>query len=302
MKRNFTLKNVFRKKENWLILAMLGLLFVFGCYEFKVVDQPTEGTTNSTFEVNIVMTEDDDDSNDWTDESGDLADNKGLFGVLLPVGWTITDEIAVRVESADSLIDGDGVWHYATVDHSNDYIFAYDEGQTTMLNDSTPDPPPGYYWWGAKTTENVDLAYFDSLYFTVEVLTDDQVGDFYLQYAAGDEDDPVGRSPYDKGDPPVLTDPLPITITDNTGLNELLNDASLSVYPNPSYGYINIELANFDGTPVDMMMYDLRGKQVMTGQLTNAQTLLDLMNLAAGAYVIRLEAEGETITKKFVKN
>lgn len=302
MKQNFTLKSLFRKKENWLLLAMFGLLIVFGCYEFKMVDQPTEGYINSTFDVNIVMGADDDPDNDWTIEDGDLADNKGLFGVLLPEGWTITDSLAVRVEAADSILNGDGVWVKPTEDHSGDYVFAYDDGQTQMLNDSTPEPPPGYYWWGAKTTENVDLAFFDSLYFTVEVLTDDQTGDFYLQYAAGDEDDPAGRSPYDKGDPPVLTDPLPITIMDNTGVNEILNNASLSVYPNPSYGYINIELADYDGTPVDMIMYDLRGKQVMVRQLSSSQTLLDLVDLAAGTYVIRLEAEGETITKKFIKN
>ena len=302
MKKNFTIKGLFRKKENWLILAMFGLLLVFGCYEFKLVDQPTEGTTNNTFDVNIVMTEDDDDSNDWTDESGDLADNKGLFGVLLPEGWTISNNIAVRVESADSLIDGDGVWHYPTVDHSGDYAFAYDEGQTTMLNDTLGNPPPGYYWWGAKTTTNVDLAFFDSLYFTVEVLTDAQTGEFFLQYCVGDEDDPVGRSPYDKSDPPVITDPLPIAITEGTGVNEMLKETALSVFPNPSYGYLNIELASYNGATVDMMMYDLRGKEVMTRQLKSAQTTLDLVDLGAGVYVIRLEAEGETITRKFVKN
>ena len=301
MKQNFTIKGIFRKKENWLLLAMFGLLFVFGCYEFKLVDQPTEGTTNSTFDVNIVMTEDDDPDNSWTDESGDLADNKGLFGVLLPEGWTITDNIAVRVEAADSLQNDDGSWAIAATDHSGDYVFAYDVGQTTMLNDSTPAPPPGYYWWGAKTTQNVDLAFFDSLHFTVEVLTDGQIGDFYLQYAVGDEDDPVGRSPYDKG-PPVLTDPLPIAITPATGVNEMLSETALSVFPNPSYGYLNIELASYNGETVDMMMYDLRGKVVMTRQLKNAQTTIDLVDLEAGVYVIRLEAEGETITKKFVKN
>lgn len=302
MKKTFTLQNVLRKKENWLLLAMFGLLFVFGCYEFKLVDQPTEGTINSTFDVNIVMAEDDDPDNDYTIEDGDLADNKGLFGVLLPTGWTISDSIAVRVEAADSALNGDGLWVKATVDHSGDYIFAYNEDQTQMLNDSTPEPPAGYYWWGAKTTENVDLAFFDSLYFTVSVLTDDQVGTFYLQYAAGDEDDPAGRAPYDKGDPPVLTDPLPITIVDNTGINGLLQESSLSVYPNPSYGYLTIDLADYSGTPVDMMMYDLRGKVVMNRQISSAQTTLDLVELKAGVYVIRLEAEGEAITKKFVKN
>jgi hypothetical protein len=275
---------------------------VFGCYEFKVVDQPTEGYINSSFDVNIVMGPDDDPDNDFTIEDGDLADNKGLFGVLLPIGWTITDSIAMRVEAADSAMNGDGAWVQATVDHSGDYVWAYNEDQTQMLNDSTPEPPAGYYWWGAKTTENVDLAFFDSLHFTVSVLTDDQVGTFYLQYAAGDEDDPTGRAPYDKGDPPVLTDPLPITIMDNTGINSLLNEASLSVFPNPSYGYLTIQLEAFDGTPVDMRMYDLRGKQVMRRQLNGAQTTLDLLDLKSGVYVLRLEAEGETLTKKFVKN
>jgi len=302
MKQTFTLRKVLRKKENWLLLVMFGLLVVFGCYEFKLVDQPTEGYINSTFDVNIVMTADEDPDNDFTIEDGDLADNKGLFGVLLPEGWTITDSLAVRVESADSALNADGIWVQATVDHSGDYIFAYNEDQTLMLNDSTPEPPAGYYWWGAKTTENVDLAFFDSLYFMVTVLTDDQAGEFYLQYAAGDEDDPVGRAPYDKGDPPVLTDPLPITIIDNTGINKLLDEASLSVYPNPSYGYLTINLAEFSGAPVDMMMYDLRGKEVMTRQLTSAQTTLDLVDLKSGVYVIRLESEGETLTKKFVMN
>jgi hypothetical protein len=138
----------------------------------------------------------------------------------------------------------------------------------------------------------------DSLYFTVQVMTDDQLGEFYLQYAVGDEDDPVGRSPYD---PETLTDPLPITIVAGVGINQYLNEANLSFYPNPSYGYLNIQLTGYNGTPVDMMMYDLRGRQVMSRQLTSAQTMLDLVDLASGVYVIRLEAEGETMTRKIVK-
>ena len=299
MKLNFTLKSVFTKKENWLVAAMFGLLFVFGCYEFKWIDQPTEGTKNSTFEVNIVVAEDDDDSNDYTDESGDLADNKGLFGVLIPEGWAIKDSIQVRVESADSLQNSDGVWEYATMDHSADYLFVHDAGQTQMLIDSSATLPPGYTWWGAKTNENVDLAFFDSLYFTVQVMTDDQLGEFFLQYALGDEDDPVGRSPYD---PETLTDPMSITISAGVGMNRFLTDASLSVYPNPSYGYLNIQLAEYNGNPVDLMMYDLGGRQVMSRQLTNAQTTLDVMDLKSGVYVVRLESEGETLTRRFVKN
>jgi hypothetical protein len=297
MKQNFTLKGFFLKKENWLVAAMFGLLFVFGCYEFRSVDQPTEGTKNSTFEVAIVVGEDDDDSNDFTDESGDLADTKGLFGVLLPEGWTISDSIEVRVESADSAQNADGLWVYPTVDHSGDYYLVYDEGQTTMLNDSTADPPDGYYWWGAKTSEPVDMAFLDSLHFIVSILTDDQMGTFYLQYAVGDED-ADNRMPYD---PEVITDPLPITISPGVGVNHILTESNLSLYPNPSYGFLNIDLGESGSTDVDMLIYDLRGKQVMSGTLSSAQTTLDLVDLDPGVYVLRLDTGEETLTRKFVR-
>lgn len=296
MKKTFTLKKVFQRKESWLVLAMFGLLFVFGCYEFKLVDQPTSAYTNSSFDVNIVMTEDADDSNSWTDESGELV-RTGLFGVLLPTGMTITDSIVVSVIAADSLFEDD-VWKKPTADHTADYYLAYNTVQTTMLNDSTPAPPEGYYWWGATTTEPVDMAFFDSLYFTVNVLTDTSSGDFFLQYVAGDVDY-WGRMPFD---PLVQTDPLPINIISNVGVNEKLNDVSLNVYPNPCYGQLSIDIAGYDGMPVDMMMYDLRGAQIMRMQLTNAQTTLDLVDLKSGVYVLRLEAEGEVVTRKFVKN
>lgn len=296
MKRKLTLRNVSRKKENWLLLAMFTLLFVFGCYEFKLVDQPTEANTNSTFDVNIVMTEDDDDSNDWTLEDGSLL-KTGLFGVLLPQGWTIQDSIPVRVESLDSISDGAGGWTYPSADHSADYVLAYSEGQTTMLNDSTPAPPPGYYWWGAETTEPVDMAFFDSLHFTLNIMTDDQTGEFYLQYAVGDVDY-WGRMPYD---PEVITDPLPITITPGVGINQLLREAAVAVYPNPSYGILNISLEDHNGQTVDLMIYDMRGKQVLSQKITGSQATLDLAELQAGAYMLRLASGEEAVTRKFVK-
>ncbi len=279
------------------MLAMSTLLFVFGCYEFKLVDQPTEGFKNSTFEVNIVMTEDGDDSNDWTLEDGSLLKH-GLFGVLLPEGWTITDNIPVTIVDLDSISDGAGGWIYPTAEHGGEFVLAYNEDQTTMLNDSSATPPPGYYWWGGKTTEPVDMAFFDSLYFTISVLTDDKMGEFFLQYAVGDVDY-WGRMPYD---PEVITDPLPINIIAGVGVPALLSEAALSLYPNPSYGYLNIELEGYSGEQVGMMMYDLRGKVVLNRQITNAHTTVDLTDMKPGVYVVRLDAGEETITRRIVKH
>lgn len=298
MKQIFTLKKIFRKKESWLLMVLASLLFVFGCYEFKTVDQPTEATTNSTFDVNIVMVSDDDETNDWTLEDGDLV-KTGLFGVLLPEGWTISDSAVIHVEAADSLPDGQGGWVLPTQgDHSGEYYLVYDDDQTTMLNDSTAAPPAGYYWWGGVSDEPVDMAFFDSLYFTLNIMTDAQTGEFFLQYAVGDVDS-ENRMPYD---PETLTDPLPITISAGVNVDQFLSGANLSLYPIPSYGYLNVALAEYSGQPLEVMIYDLRGKHVMSKQITSANTTLDVVDFAPGTYVLRLESGAETITRKFVKH
>jgi len=260
-----------------------------------IVDQPTEGTANSYFEVDIVMVEDDDDSNDWTMEGGDLT-KTGLFGILLPEGWTVQDNIELHVETADSLPDGAGGYVYATSDHDADYVITYNEGQTQRLNDSTSTPPTGYYWWGATSADPVDMAFFDSLYFTVKIFTDDQEGEFFLQYAIGDVDD-WKRNPYD-----IITDPLPINISAPSGVSDLLSETSLSLYPNPSYGHLNISLEKFSGEPVDVTIYNIRGKEVMKTRITSAQTTFDIVDFAPGTYVIRMESGDETATRKFVRN
>jgi hypothetical protein len=295
MKYKTTLLNVFKRKENLLIAAILTLFLVFGCYEFRTVDQPTEAGTNSTFDVNIVMQEDDDGSNDWTLEDGSLT-KTGLFGILLPEGWTIEDNITLTIEAADSLPNGEGGFNYPATDHDGTYVIAYSVSQTTMLNDSTPEPPTGYYWWGATSTTPVDMAYFDSLYFTVTVMTDEQEGEFFLQYAVGDEDY-WGRQPYD---PNVITDPLPITIA-STAVNEFFSESSLSVYPNPSYGNLNIDLKEFGGEPVELMVYDMRGKVMMNRQITYASSSYDISEFAPGSYVVRLTSGDAVITRKLLK-
>lgn len=291
--KNFTLKRFLKKKENILILAMFGLLFVFGCYEFSSILQPTDGKTDSSFDVPIVMKEDAATDNDWTWEDGSLL-KPGLFGVLIPEGWTVTDNIAVRVESNDKDLNDAGTEVVATSDHSGDYTFMKNDNLTIMLNDSVG-APTGYYWWAARS-EDVDMAFFDSLYFTITVNTDDQVGDFYLQYTAGDTD-------YWERDPVHFTSaPMPINITLTVGINKLLNDEVISVYPNPSYGHLNIKLDAYNGEVVDYMIYDLRGREVMNSQITSSHTMLDLVNLVPGAYVIRLESGDEILTHKFLKN
>jgi hypothetical protein len=293
MKTNFTFKNFFLRKEGWITVLVAALFFFFGCYEFKVVDQPTEAYNNSSFDVTIIMGRDADPTNDFTIGT-DLIDT-GLVGILLPVGWTVNDSIYYEIHAADSLPDGNGVMQHASEDYSTQGYIVHDAQQSQALTDSADVVPEGYYWWGGKTLG--DLRYLDSIFFTITINTDDKTGTFYLQYAVGDEDSPT-RIPYD---PECITEPLAIEITQNpnTGVNSFAEKVDVSVYPNPTHGLLYIELNSYSN-PVDLMIYDSYGRTVVKHQLLSEKNSYDLSKLASGTYFVRLQSGKDVICKKIL--
>jgi hypothetical protein len=292
MKTNFTFSKFFFKGMPLALIA--AFIFFFGCYEFKVVDQPAEAYNNSSFEVNIIMGRDADAGNDFT-IGADLIDT-GLVGILLPVGWTIEDNIYYEIHAADSLPDMYGVMQHATEDYSSTGHILYDAIQTQTLTDSADVVPEGYYWWGGKTLG--DLRYLDSIFFTVTINTNDTTGTFYLQYAVGDENY-WGRNPFD---PQCITEPTPINITENpnSGINAFAEKVSVSVYPNPTHGLLYIELNNYRNEIIDMMIYDSYGRTVVKHHLESANNSYDLSKLVPGAYFVRLQSGDNVMSKKIL--
>jgi hypothetical protein len=294
MKTKFTLRNFFLRKEGWLTVLIAAIFFFFGCYEFKVVNQPTDAYNNSSFEVSIIMGRDADPTNDFT-IGADLIDT-GLVGILLPVGWTVKDSIYYEIHAADSLPDGNGVMQHASQDYSSTGYIVHNAQQSQALTDSADAVPEGYYWWGGKTL--ADLQYLDSIFFTIKILTDEKIGTFYLEYAVGDEDSPT-RVPFD---PKCITEPMAINITENpgTGVNSISEKISMSVYPNPTRGLLHVELNNYRNEIIDMMIYDSYGRTVVKHQLESANNSYDLSKLAPGAYFVRLQSGDNVISKKIL--
>ncbi len=283
MKTKFTLKNFFFRKEGWLSVFLLAAFTFFGCYEFYTIDQPTEAYTNDTFSVPLVVKADDDTGNDFT-VTGLQA--KGLFGVLIPVGWTVDDSIYYSIVAADSAFNGDGVVVYADHNYSNDGYLIYNAAQTQMLIDSIG-APDGYTWWGAKTDRVADMTFFDSLYFTINVNTDNQTGTFYLQYAIGDEENQM-RVPSH-----YVSDPIAIAISENTGVGPAGKSPAWSVYPNPSHGEVNIVSRSAGNAVTDVKVFDLAGRLVDSKKMTGNKVSLDLSDHHPGMYVIRLRSGHE---------
>ncbi|MBD3891498.1 T9SS type A sorting domain-containing protein [Olleya marilimosa] len=73
--------------------------------------------------------------------------------------------------------------------------------------------------------------------------------------------------------------------------------SEFSVFPNPtSNGFVNIKTAN--NQPVAVVAYDVLGKQVLNTKLTTSR--LNVSNLKAGVYILKLTQNGATTTKKLV--
>lgn len=277
MKKKFTL-NIFAGSKKTTFLALAGILFVtalffIGCYEFRSINQPSEGFTNSYFDVPIVAQRDADPGladADWAN----VLQNTGLFGVMLPDGWTVDDNIAYKIVSKDHLLNNSGV-------------LVYDAGHTKKLQDSIP-AIAGYHWWGASTDRIAELTQFDSLYFTPRINTDGKTGTFYLRYAIGDKDywdrNPADQFNYGGG----LSDPISINITSNVGVADLLSKANVSMYPNPTRGMLHVNMGENKSQVVYMNVYDTKGQVVFSKKIYNSSNVFDLSSLAKGGYVVEL--------------
>tara|TARA_R110002020_G_scaffold93785_1_gene226086 strand:- start:53064 stop:53837 length:774 start_codon:yes stop_codon:yes gene_type:complete len=88
-----------------------------------------------------------------------------------------------------------------------------------------------------------------------------------------------------------------ITWTAYTLSTDTFKQSEFSVFPNPtSNGFVNIKTAN--NQPVAVVAYDVLGKQVLNTKLTTSR--LNVSNLKAGVYILKLTQNGATTTKKLV--
>jgi hypothetical protein len=95
-------------------------------------------------------------------------------------------------------------------------------------------------------------------------------------------------------------------LTINVGIDEYDFAASMTVYPNPTTGILNIQIANI-GTPIsEFLLYDIYGKLVGKVRLQNSNSTetaqIDLSELSNGIYFVKAVAEGKVVAvRKVVK-
>ena len=87
--------------------------------------------------------------------------------------------------------------------------------------------------------------------------------------------------------------------TENLDLNNFQQSPSITVYPNPTSGFINI---NHNKVIKKLNIFNLLGKLVLKADANLAQSTLDISSLAKGVYILVItDIEGKTQNTKIIK-
>ena len=220
-----------------------------------------------------------------------------------------TTEGTIQVNNISAIADAGNfyVWNevlYFEGDNGTDgdQLYSYDPsmGTLTQLSNITGDHDPihyaapgdGYLYYTGKNAAGTVLLYrtdgtlVQELYGSEPFNSFDDIvamnGVLYFEATDGS----VGKELY-------KLDPATITVNDIvTGIEEELYAKSLSIYPNPTDGVINI--AGLETVEAEYTLYDIAGRTVQTG-ITTSQITLDV---ATGIYILEVKDGNYTTTHK----
>jgi hypothetical protein len=81
------------------------------------------------------------------------------------------------------------------------------------------------------------------------------------------------------------------------------NGARISIFPNPAYNKLQVQLPAVSGSNVEVVIFDHAGRQMLTATLQNESSSIDIHSLKAGSYFIRVTLpDGDVINNRFIKN
>jgi len=91
-----------------------------------------------------------------------------------------------------------------------------------------------------------------------------------------------------------------ITVIQAISVNESSNSFSVNVFPNPSNNILNISIGGANYSSINMKVYNSLGKLVENSMSNYEKSLtIDTELFSNGIYILQLEINNETITKRF---
>jgi hypothetical protein len=72
----------------------------------------------------------------------------------------------------------------------------------------------------------------------------------------------------------------------SVGINETALNISISVFPNPTDENLTLKISDYKNERLSYQLYDLQGKQLISGQILAPQTQININNLPAASYFL----------------
>lgn len=82
---------------------------------------------------------------------------------------------------------------------------------------------------------------------------------------------------------------------------ELIEECSLRIYPNPSYNIFTIKLPYTTKKNTTLAIYNLICQKLITQQITEPQTVVDISGLPQGVYFVKVMIDEKLMVEKIVK-
>lgn len=80
-------------------------------------------------------------------------------------------------------------------------------------------------------------------------------------------------------------------------------DLLMTIYPNPTVNTIILKIENYYLDTLSFQLFDINGKQILSQKISATETLIDLQNIAAAFYLLKIIDIDKTIkTFKIIKN
>ena len=229
------------------------------------------------------------------------------MGTVSPEGATTVNENSSFTATATAL---DGyhfvAWMNGTTQVSTDnpYTFTVTGNITLTASFEANDPQVTYYNVTVSsaniTMGNVSSTHSGQVAENTEVTVTATANPGYRFVNWIDEDGNVINA----------TNPYTFTVTEDIaliatfeiedGIEDITLAQSISLMPNPADNYIELSI-NSNVVVKEAVIYNAFGQVIQTVNLTDNHARIDLSNVANGMYFVRVNGEGVSATKKFIR-
>lgn len=95
----------------------------------------------------------------------------------------------------------------------------------------------------------------------------------------------------------------PYQITELLDANTLREYYKIAVYPNPTADHVTLQIENFQENLLTYQLFDLNGKILLQYPIEQIATLIPMVNLSSGSYLLKLtKGTQEVAIFKILKN